>query len=145
MMRRFTMYRRNVPDATHNADQKNAPDAPQFEGIVFTDGSVVVRWRTAKRSTSFWDSMDEMLAIHGHPEYGSDLVWHDIDPDYVDEQDRAGYDPHGREVTALHHWFADNGQQWKWHDDGCRSEQARGLLNHLSESGFIVVPVPART
>jgi hypothetical protein len=142
-MRRFTMYRRNVPDATHNADQKNAPDAPQFEGVVFEDGTVAIRWRTAKRSTSFWDSMEDMLAIHGHPEYGSEIVWHDMDPAYVTEQDKGGYDPHGPEVRALHFWFADNGQQWKWHDDGCRSEQARGLLNHLAEAGFIVVPVPA--
>ena len=76
-MRTFTMYRRNVPDATHNADQKNAADAPQFEGVVFSDGSVAIRWLTAKRSTAVWASMDDMLAIHGHPEYGSELVWTD--------------------------------------------------------------------
>lgn len=29
-MQRFTMYRRNVPDATHDANQKNAPDEPQL-------------------------------------------------------------------------------------------------------------------
>lgn len=32
-MRTFTMFRRNVPDATHNANQKNAPDEPQFQGV----------------------------------------------------------------------------------------------------------------
>jgi hypothetical protein len=69
------MYRRAVPAETHNEDQRNAPDEPQFEGVVFSDGTVAVRWRTAKRSTSVWDSMDDMLAIHGHPEYGSVLVW----------------------------------------------------------------------
>lgn len=76
-MRRFTMYRENVPDATHNEDQKNPPDQPQFEGVVFTDGTVVVRWLTAKRSTSVWASLEDMLAIHGHPEYDSKLVYHD--------------------------------------------------------------------
>lgn len=76
-MRRFTMYRRNVPDATHNGDQKNAPDEPQFEGVVFSDGTCAIRWLTAKRSTSVWSCLDDMLAIHGHPEYGSELVWHD--------------------------------------------------------------------
>lgn len=76
-MRRFTMYRRNVPDTTHNADQKNLPDQPQFEGVVFSDGTVAVRWLTAKVSTSVWECMDDMLAIHGHPEYGSELIWHD--------------------------------------------------------------------
>jgi len=76
-MKSFVAYRRNVPDVTHNADQKNAPDEPQFEGVVFTDGTVAIRWRTAKRSTSIWDSLDDMLAIHGHPEYQTDLVWND--------------------------------------------------------------------
>ena len=74
-MRTFTMFRPNVPDATHNADQKNAPDQPQFQGVVFDDGTVAVRWMTAKRSTSVWASMEDMLAIHGHPEYGSVLRW----------------------------------------------------------------------
>lgn len=76
-MKLFTMFRRNVPDATHDANQKNAPDEPQFEGVVFTDGRVAIRWLTAKRSVAVWDSMDDMLAIHGHPEYGSELVWHE--------------------------------------------------------------------
>lgn len=70
------MYRRNAP-ATHTAVQKNAPDEPQFEGVVFTDGTVAVRWMTALKSTSLWDSMDSLLGIHGHPEYDSELVWHD--------------------------------------------------------------------
>lgn len=75
-MRTFTMYRRNVPDATHDTNQKNAADDPQFEGVVFSDGRVACRWLTAKRSVSVWDSMEDMLAIHGHPEYGSELIWH---------------------------------------------------------------------
>ena len=74
-MKTFTMFRRNVPDATHNVNQKNPPDEPQFEGVVFSDGRVAIRWLTEKRSTAAWDSMEDMLAIHGHPEYGSELVW----------------------------------------------------------------------
>ena len=74
-MRTFTMYRRNPPD-THDHNQKNAPDEPQFEGVVFSDGTCAIRWRTAKCSTSVWDSLEDMLAIHGHPEYDSELVWH---------------------------------------------------------------------
>ena len=77
-MRRFTMYRKNVPDATHDANQKNAPDEPQFAGVLFSDGRMAMRWLTAKRSTSCWDSFDDMMAIHGHPEYDSVLVWHDV-------------------------------------------------------------------
>lgn len=76
-MRRFTMFRRDHSKMVHDENQKNAPDAPQFEGVVFSDGRVAVRWLTAKRSTAAWDSMEDMLAIHGHPEYGSEIVWHD--------------------------------------------------------------------
>jgi hypothetical protein len=79
-MRRFTMYRRYrraVPAATHNADQANLPDEPQFEGVVFSDETVVVRWLTQRRSTSVWSSVADLLAVHGHLEYGSILVWHD--------------------------------------------------------------------
>lgn len=76
-MKLFTMFRRQVPTETHDENQRNAPDAPQFQGVVFDDGRVAVRWLTAKRSVSVWDSMDDMLAIHGHPEYGSELVWHE--------------------------------------------------------------------
>ena len=78
-MRRFTMYRRDVPTQTHDNNQRNAPDEPQFQGVVFDDGRVAVRWLTAKRSTSTWDSFEDMMAIHGHPEYGSELVWIDLD------------------------------------------------------------------
>lgn len=76
-MRRFTMYRRKVPTETHDENQRNSADEPQFEGVIFTDGTVAIRWMTAKRSTSVWSCMDDMLAIHGHAEYGSELVWHD--------------------------------------------------------------------
>lgn len=71
------MYRRDMTNTTHDANQKNAPDEPQFEGVIFTDGSVAIRWRTAIHSTSVWASMDDMLKIHGHPEYGSEIVYHD--------------------------------------------------------------------
>lgn len=76
-MKTFTMYRKLDISATHNENQVNPPDEPQFEGVVFTDGSVAIRWLTAKRSTSVWSCLDDMLAIHGHPEYGSILVWHE--------------------------------------------------------------------
>jgi len=78
-LRTFTVYRPNVSDATHDANQKNAADQPQFEGVVFSDGTVAIRWLTAKRSTAVWSSVDDMLAIHGHPEYGTKIVWHIVD------------------------------------------------------------------
>jgi len=71
------MYRRAVPDTTHDENQKNAPDEPQFEGVVFSDGRVAIRWLTLKRSVSVWDCLEDALAIHGHPEYQSELRWLD--------------------------------------------------------------------
>jgi len=76
-MKTFVLYRRNVPDSTHNSDQKNKPDEPQLEGVVFRDGTVAVRWLTAKRSTSVWKSFSDFLAIHGHPEYDSFFLWYE--------------------------------------------------------------------
>jgi hypothetical protein len=83
LMRMFTMYRRGDISATHNEDTMNPPDEPQYEGVVFSDGSVAIRWRTAKRSTSVWASMEDMMAVHGHPEYDSELVWETPDPAQV--------------------------------------------------------------
>jgi hypothetical protein len=77
VIKRFTMFRDGDLSATHDANQANAADQPQFEGVVFSDGRVAVRWLTAKRSVSVWDNLEDLLAIHGHPEYGSRIVWHD--------------------------------------------------------------------
>lgn len=79
-IKRFTVFRRKADSlTTHNSDQKNAPSDPQFEGVIFTDGSVCVRWLTARKSHSVWSSLEDLLAIHGHPEYGTEIHWHDGD------------------------------------------------------------------
>jgi hypothetical protein len=36
------------------------------EGVQFTDGVVVLRWRGEHSSTVVWASIDDALAIHGH-------------------------------------------------------------------------------
>ncbi len=76
-MKTFTVYRKIIPEH-HNKDQANPPDEPQFEGVVFTDGTVAVRWLTAKKSTSVWSCMADLLAVHGHPEYETEVVWHGV-------------------------------------------------------------------
>lgn len=77
-MKRFTAFRRELAQrGTHTPDQMNDESLPQFEGVVWSDGTVALRWLTACRSTSVWGSLDEMLRIHGHPEYGTDIIWHD--------------------------------------------------------------------
>lgn len=74
-MRLFVMYRRGDISATHDASQANPPEAPQFEGVEFDDGTVAIRWLTPYRSVSVWNSLEDMLAVHGHPEYGSELAF----------------------------------------------------------------------
>ena len=80
MIRRFTMFRRGDLSATHNSDQVNGADDPQFEGVVFSDGTCVIRWCTPLRSTAVWTDFATMAGVHGHPEerYQSELVWHDV-------------------------------------------------------------------
>ena len=79
-MKRFTAYRLNISQHdTHTHFQKNPDDVPQFEGVVWSDGSVTLRWLTAARSTSVWANIEDCLNIHGHPEYGTHIIWHDGD------------------------------------------------------------------
>jgi hypothetical protein len=72
----FVGYR---PDAAalgkHTPDQLNPPDAPQYQGVIFADGTCVMRWLTARRSWSVWGSFGEMFDVHGHPEYGTRIAW----------------------------------------------------------------------
>jgi len=76
---RFTAFRRNLAArGTHVPGvQANPDDQPQYEGVVFSDGKCVIHWLTASRSISVFDSLEQMLQIHGHPEYGTEIVWHD--------------------------------------------------------------------
>lgn len=36
------------------------------EGIIFSDGTCAMRWKTKHRSTAFYESIDSLIAIHGH-------------------------------------------------------------------------------
>lgn len=36
------------------------------EGVEFTDGFVVLRWKTHLTSTAVYNSVDELMQIHGH-------------------------------------------------------------------------------
>lgn len=36
------------------------------DGVVFGDGTTVLRWRSEHRSTAVYASLDDALAIHGH-------------------------------------------------------------------------------
>lgn len=79
-MRRFRAYRPNPPEDYLTSGTANAPDEVQYEGCVFSDGHVAVRWLTKFRSTSVWESYEELMAVHGHPEYGTRIEWLDDTP-----------------------------------------------------------------
>lgn len=35
-------------------------------GVVFPDGTVALRWNTATASTAVYDSLEDVITIHGH-------------------------------------------------------------------------------
>ena len=76
-MRRFQVYRREPPAEYRDQGTANAPDEAQFEGIVFSDGTVAVRWLTMHRSTSLWPDLETLEKVHGHPEYETAWRWLD--------------------------------------------------------------------
>lgn len=91
-MQRFTVYRRNLSErGTHTPLQANPDDAPQYEGVIWTDGTVTLRWLTACKSHSVWTSLSDVLNIHGHPEYGTVIEWHDghAPQEWLDQLERA--------------------------------------------------------
>jgi hypothetical protein len=70
----FSCYRRGDISSTHTASQRVAPNEVQFDGVVFHDGTTVIRWNTLAHSTAVFPSLYDLLEIHGHPEYGSEIV-----------------------------------------------------------------------
>ncbi|UQN06307.1 hypothetical protein [Deinococcus sp. QL22] len=36
------------------------------EGVVFSDGAAVLRWRVPPFSTGFYASVDDLIQVHGH-------------------------------------------------------------------------------
>jgi len=76
-MKRFIGYRPTPPAEYLEKGTAAPPDEPQYEGVVFHDGSVALRWRTAFRSTSIWANYEDFFHVHGHPEYGTRIEWLD--------------------------------------------------------------------
>jgi hypothetical protein len=80
-MRTFTNYRPNPPADYQATGAANPPDEPQFQGVIFDDGTVVLRWLTPNRSWSIWPNWATMYAVHGHPEYGTFFHFDDEMPE----------------------------------------------------------------
>jgi hypothetical protein len=51
--------------------------SPDYEGVMFSDGTVVVRWLTEFRSHSVWKDWNDFYQVHGHPEYGTRITFYD--------------------------------------------------------------------
>lgn len=75
--RTFAGWRPQPPAEYQDKGITNAGEAPDYEGVVFTDGTVVIRWATQYRSHSVWSCWDDFVQVHGHPEYGTRIVWAD--------------------------------------------------------------------
>jgi hypothetical protein len=87
----FTVFRRGDLSETHDENQRPAsPDEPAYWGVVFPDGTCVLRWAGAVVSHSVWASFEDAMKIHGHPEprYGTELVWHSVGELNSEERDR---------------------------------------------------------
>jgi hypothetical protein len=76
-MKRFECYRPDPPEGYRESGVANAPEDVQFEGVLFSDGTCVIRWMTQFRSHSVWASLDDLMSVHGHPEYGTEIRWLD--------------------------------------------------------------------
>ena len=75
--RRFVIFRPNPPEGYLEAGRANNPEEIQLEGVVFSDGTCVVRWLTPCPSHSVWASFEHFDKVHGHPEYGTIIKWLD--------------------------------------------------------------------
>ncbi len=92
-MRRFRGYRRTPPQEYCDQGVANAPDEVQYEGVIFSDGTVCVRWLTAYRSHAIWADFATFWKIHGHPEYGTEIEWLDGPPNAPIRASRSAHAP----------------------------------------------------
>ena len=58
-------------------------------GVVFTDGHVALRWTSDHPATSLWNSVDDLLAVHGHGDATS-IEWLDPASDVLDQAPPRG-------------------------------------------------------
>lgn len=71
-MRRFVLERSQDVSGVSGTGQV-------VEGIQFSDGVVAIRWMVELTSTAIYNSIDELVAIHGH-DGATQLVWVDDNP-----------------------------------------------------------------
>ena len=74
-MKTFCGYRPAPPAEYIEKKITNAGSSPDFEGVVFSDGTVVIRWMTEYQSHSVWSDWESFYQVHGHPEYGTSIIF----------------------------------------------------------------------
>lgn len=83
MIRTFTGYRPNPPEEYKEKGITNSGKDKDYEGVIFSDGTVVIRWCTQYRSHSVWANWDDFYQVHGHPEYGTEIIYNENGDDNV--------------------------------------------------------------
>lgn len=76
-MWRFQGFRQAPPAEYVVKDLTQSGESPDYQGVVFDDGTVVCHWLGLYRSHSVWTSWDDFYHVHGHPEYGTRIEWLD--------------------------------------------------------------------
>lgn len=64
------------------------------DGVLWPDGTVVIRWRGNRPSTVAWMSLDDALAVHGHGG-ATTVIWDDPEPTAYTLRSRCEHCPDG--------------------------------------------------
>ena len=80
-MKTFIVYRTKAKEVVNDIEKSNYNEADkvQFEGVIFWDNTVAIRWHTETRSVSFWDNIEDLKKVHiyAHPDYGTRIEYSD--------------------------------------------------------------------
>lgn len=80
-MKTFIVYRTKAKEVVNEIEKSNYREADQiqFEGVIFWDNTVAIRWHTETRSSSFWNNIEDLKKVHiyAHPDYGTRIEYSD--------------------------------------------------------------------
>jgi len=71
----FQLFRPNVPQEHLDNGRALPADQAQLEGAIFSDDVTIIRWMTGEKSLAIFPTFDSFLDIHGHAEYGTQIVF----------------------------------------------------------------------
>lgn len=143
MILRFTAYRRKLSEVgNHTPVQANPDDKPQYEGAVFSDGTTVIKWLTPAGGTSTFENLEKALATHGHPEYGTDIIWHDGP---APEEWKHQLIAHAEHIQNGYHATGFTDVTMRIHED--EEGRLRELVLHTLDDSIFhqIYPVPGST